>query len=187
MPSIAAHMAVAKILSTKLNKNTPDFYRGNLLPDILEGSMVDTHFKVEGEHFMVTDVNQAKENLILTNDLDLGYFTHLLLDKLFLEEFVPTHIGRYDLFKTKEMYQDYDKVNFDIVNCFGLDVESLTNVLTEKYDCNINTEKFETNIRCLNNKEISDGEYLKKEEFKLFLQEAAEKIYDEVKKLKYTR
>ena len=181
MPSVAAHMAVAKILSEKLNKNTPDFFRGNLLPDIKVGDMVDTHFKVQGDHFMVTDVNEAKKNLVLTEDLDLGYFTHLLLDKLFLEEYIPKYIDRYDLFKTKEMYQDYDKVSFDIVSYFGIDVESLSEILVDNYNCDINMEKLETNIRCLNKKEISDGKYLKKEEFKKFLEYAAERIYEEVK------
>lgn len=181
MPSVAAHMAVAKLLSEKLNINTPDFYRGNLLPDLRVGSMIDSHFKVQGEHFLVTDIDEAKKNLVLTNDLDLGYYTHLLLDKLFLEEFVPTYINRYDLFKTKEMYSDYDKVNFDIVDYFNLDVESLSEILTEDYGCDIDLEKLKTNIRCLNKKEVSDGKYLKKEEFKKFLVEAAERIYEEVK------
>lgn len=181
MPSVAAHMAVAKLLSEKLNINTPDFYRGNLLPDILAGSMVDSHFKVQGEHFLVTDVDEAKKNLVLTNDLDLGYYTHLLLDKLFLEEFVPTYIKRYDLFKTKEMYIDYDLINFDIVDYFGLDVENLSDVLTEKYNFEIDEKKLETNIRCLNNKKIGEGKYLKKEEFKKFLIEASDRIYEEVK------
>ena len=57
MPKIIDKMATYKKFLIQQQS-----YDGSTYSNI--GSMVDTHFKVEGEHFMVTDVNQAKENLI---------------------------------------------------------------------------------------------------------------------------
>ncbi len=36
MPSISAHMVVAKEVSKKLNISSDDFIKGNLLPDIID-------------------------------------------------------------------------------------------------------------------------------------------------------
>lgn len=184
MPSIAAHMTIAKLLSEKLDIEDEDFYRGNLLPDVISTTREASHFKVQGEHFLVPDLEDAKRSLTLTESMYLGYYTHLLLDKYFLEEFVPTYIGRFDLFKTKEMYSDYDEINGFIISSFGLDVETITKILSENYDCDIDKEKLEKNISCLNKEKNGEGIYLKKEPFRNFLEEVSDKIYDDVKILK---
>lgn len=181
MPSIAAHMTIAKLLSEKLDIEEEDFYRGNLLPDVISATREASHFKVQGEHFLVPDLEDAKRNLTLTESMYLGYYTHLLLDKYFLEEFVPIYIRRFDLFKTKEMYSDYDEINGFIVTSFGLDVETITKILSENYGCDIDKEKLEKNISCLNNEKNGEGIYLKKEQFRYFLEEVSDKIYDDVK------
>ena len=181
MPSIAAHMTIAKLLSEKLDIEDEDFYRGNLLPDVIKTPREESHFKVQGEHFLVPNLEVAKKSLALTESMYLGYYTHLLLDKYFLEEFIPTYIGRYDLFKTKEMYLDYDEINLFIVNTFNLDVETITKILSENYVCDIDQEKLEKNISCLNKEKNGEGIYLKREQFRTFLEEVSNKIYDDVK------
>ena len=45
MPSIAAHMAVAKLISDKLYIDKEEFYKGNILPDIID--IPDSHHKMQ--------------------------------------------------------------------------------------------------------------------------------------------
>ena len=85
MPSITPHMVVATEVAKILNINSEDFIRGNLLPDIID--IKNSHHKVESGIYMIPDIDYFIKKLDLTNDLDLGYLTHLLLDKHYL---IPT-------------------------------------------------------------------------------------------------
>lgn len=49
MPSIAAHMVVAKIIGEKLNIYNKDFIRGNILPDVV--NIDDSHHKLKVNTF----------------------------------------------------------------------------------------------------------------------------------------
>ena len=87
MPNISSHMIVAKLVSEKLHINDSDFLKGNLLPDVVNNS--NSHHKIPGKYYIIPDTEFFKQKLNLKNKLELGYFTHLLLDKYFLEEYIP--------------------------------------------------------------------------------------------------
>ncbi len=176
MPSIACHMIVAKLVSEKLNIKSDDYIIGNLLPDIAK-SKEESHKKVQGNYFLVPDIKYFKETLDLKNKTDLGILTHLLLDKHFLEEFMP-HNNK--LFEDKTIYKEYDLLNYKLIKKFNLDVDYLVKILSN-FNSNIDKDKLKLNLNCLTNKETGNTVYLKLDEVSNFLFEVSDKICEEIK------
>lgn len=177
MPNIAAHMIVAKEVSERLKINDNDFIRGNLLPDVINIS--NSHNKIKGKYFLIPDIEYFKKNLNPTSNLDLGYLTHLLLDKYYLEEFIPQYVGDLTVFERKVIYHEYDLVNYDLVKRFNLDVDNLEIILSEMKD-NINKDKLKLNIDNLKRREVGDTTYLKVDEFSTFLSNISIRISKEI-------
>ena len=177
MPNIAAHMIVAKEVSERLKINDNDFIRGNLLPDVINIS--NSHNKIKGKYFLIPDIEYFKKNLNPTSSLDLGYLTHLLLDKYYLEEFIPQYVGDLTVFERKVIYHEYDLVNYDLVKRFNLDVDNLEIILSEMKD-NINKDKLKLNIDNLKRREVGDTTYLKVDEFSTFLSNISIRISKEI-------
>ena len=73
MPSIAAHMVVAKLLEEKLGFKSTEFIKGNLLPDIID--IKDSHHKIKGKYYFIPDLEYFKNTLDLSNDLYLCIIT----------------------------------------------------------------------------------------------------------------
>lgn len=177
MPSIAAHMVMAKLIGDKLQIDSPEFIRGNLLPDVILEE--DSHHKIQGKVFKIPNIDYFKETLDLSNPLYLGYFIHLLLDKHFLEEFVPNNISNLEVFKQKIMYHEYDIVNYHLVRVFGLDVDYLRSILTQ-YEVPVKDDKLSKNLEFLSRKEVGTTTYLKAENFEQFLIDIVPIIMKEV-------
>lgn len=175
MPSIACHMIVAKLVSEKLHIASDDFIRGNLLPDIMKNKE-ESHKKIQGTYFLVPDIKYFKENLDLNNKMDLGYFTHLLLDKYFLEEFMPFN---NNLFEDKTIYKEYDLINYKLIKKFNLDVDYLVKILSN-ITINIDKEKLKNNLECLKNKETGDTQYLNFDALSNFLVDVSNNIYEKI-------
>ena len=178
MPSIAAHMVVAKLVGEKLNIYNPEFIRGNLLPDVI--NIEDSHHKIKGVRHNIPDIEYFKNNLDLSNELYLGYYVHLLLDKYYLDDYIPTHVDNKDIFKDKTIYKDYCKVNPLLINKFELDIEYLKEVLSN-YEQDIIEEKLNDNINYLMSTYTADTTYLKFDEFSTFLSDISDTIYEEIK------
>lgn len=179
MPSIAGHMAVAKLVSEKLNINDLNFIKGNLLPDII--LKPDSHHQVKGTYFMVPSLEYFREKLDLTNNIHLGYFVHILLDYYFLEEFVPNNITDLNIFANGTMYKEYDKVNYQLVKRFNLDVKNLKAILSN-FDEEIDNQKLAYNLECLSLSIIEETEYLNFDSFANFLNKILDIIIMEIKK-----
>lgn len=177
MPSIAGHMVVAKLVSEKLKIDDLDFIKGNVLPDILNNPL--SHYKKIGKYFLVPDIQFFKQKLDLNNKLELGYFTHLLLDKYFLEEYIPNNISDLKIFDNKIIYEEYNLINYLLVKKFDLDVLYLKNLLNE-IDYDISKEKLEKNIKWLCNTKFGDTKYLDFESFSSFLYNISFRIYKEI-------
>lgn len=176
MPSIASHMVVAKLVSEKLNINDIDFIKGNLLPDIVNN--FQSHHKIQGKYYLIPDIDFFKQKLNLNKKLELGYFTHLLLDKYFLEEYIPYNVNNLKTYEN--IYKEYDAINYRLVKKFNLDVLYLQKILSEINE-DIDSEKLTKNLECLSNKEIGETKYLNFEDFSSFLYNIAQKISEEVK------
>lgn len=180
MPSIAGHMVVAKLVAEKLKISDPEFIRGNLLPDIIEKE--DSHHKIKGKYFLVPDLNYFKYNLDLNNNLNLGYYVHLLLDKYFLEDFILENISNLDVFENKIIYNEYSQINYQLVKKFKLDVEYLKKIL-KKFEVSINLDKLEYNLQCLSSTKVGETSYLKFQDFSKFLYDISQVISKEIEKL----
>ena len=177
MPSITPHMVVATEVAKILNINSEDFIRGNLLPDIID--IKNSHHKVESDIYLIPDIDYFIKKLDLTNDLDLGYLTHLLLDKHYLEDYLKKIYPNKNIFLAKKIYNDYDILNHSLVNNFNLDVEYIEKALM-KYDCKIKEEKLKYNINCLKNNISGKTYYLNINSFSKFLKEVSKTISEEL-------
>lgn len=177
MPSIAAHMVVAKLVSENLNIDDSDFIKGNLLPDII--SKENSHHRIKGKYFLVPDLDYFKDNLDLNNSLYLGYYAHLLLDKYFLEEFVPQNIANLDVFRNEIIYNKYSIINYQLVKEFDLNVEYLKRILTD-FNVDICKDKLDYNLYCLSIIDNGKTKYLNFQDFAKFLRDISQGISKEL-------
>jgi len=177
MPNISAHMIVAMEVARKLNINSNEFIKGNLLPDIID--VEDSHHKVQNGVYMVPDIEYFFKKLDFNDDLNIGYFTHLLLDKYYLNDYLESLYPNTNIFLDGDIYKDYDYLNYLIVNRFGLDINYLEHIL-KQYDCKILEEKLKYNIECLKQKKYGKTKYLNFESFACFLLEVSDTISKEM-------
>lgn len=182
MPSIASHFVVAKLVSKHLNINSDDFYKGNILPDIIDIS--NSHVKIKGTYYEIPNIEYISKNINFNNDLELGYFCHLLLDKYFLEEYVLDKVKNYkeiDPFLSKRMYNDYTKINYRLVKYFDLDVSYLNRIMNN-IDLSLNDEKVNSNLNSINTKEVFGKlECLDLKSYISFLEDISLRISNELK------
>jgi len=138
MASAIIHMAVAKRVKEKLNLtlNDKEFYLGTIAPDIskeIDRPRDETHFakdkKINLEYFE----NKYKE--YLNNPFELGYYIHLCVDYLWLDNvvekiFKDTEIklltGEVVKLKEKEfdkmIYNDYTNMNILLLEEYNMDL-----------------------------------------------------------------
>lgn len=167
MPSIAAHMICAKLVANKLNINDPEFIKGNILPDIIATN--NSHHKIKGKYYYVPDIDYFLNILDLKNNLYLGYLTHLLLDKYFLENYIYNVVAGKEVFLSRLMYQEYDIINYELLKKFNINISYLNSVLKD-FNVPINEQKYHLNLRSLNNIDTSNHLiYLNVENFSKFL------------------
>lgn len=182
MPSIAAHMSVAKMISDKLSIKDEDFIRGNLLPDVTNKK--DSHHRMKGSYFLVPNIEYVKENYDLKDILYLGNYVHLLLDYYYLEEFLPKYVtNTIELFDSKELYKEYDRLNKPLLDDFEIDINKLTKILS-KFDKDIiNERKLKYNLECLNKVDNDELKYIKIKDFEDFLINISDRIVDEIEEI----
>lgn len=177
MPNISAHIIVAMKVSKKLKLNSDEFIKGNLLPDIID--MEDSHHKVKNGVYMVPDIEYFLQNLDFSKDLNIGYLTHLLLDKHYLSDYLESLYPNKNIFLDGIIYKDYDYLNSRLVDRYGLDIDKLENILSQ-YDCKILEVKLKYNIECLKKKKDGKTKYLNFENFASFLLEVSDTISKEL-------
>lgn len=94
---------------------------------------------------------------------------------------MPSKYDR-DIFNNgdKSIYKDYDILNKDIVEYFNIDVDYLTNILSE-FDEDIELKKLDLNLKCLKINEDGKTTYLDKDDFIKFLSDISIVIAEEIK------
>lgn len=178
MPSIAAHMVVAKLVGEKLNIYNEQFIRGNILPDVV--NINNSHHKIKGKNFLIPDTDYFKKRLDLSNMINLGYYVHLLLDKYYLEEYVPEYIKNESIFENKSIYSEYTILNYKLVNMYDLDVLYLVDILNFNDDY-VDVVKLKENVGFLSSKSDDDLEILDLPSFSLFLEDISNRLCEEIK------
>ena len=140
MASAIIHLAIAKELLDSLNiKNKYDYYLGAIAPDIAK----QVGITKEESHFIKNTYNNVPNIKIFTekypnfknNDFDLGYFIHLLTDKLWREDYLSNYtnstlklLDGSNLETTPEelqkiLYSDYTNLNIQLIDDYDLDLE----------------------------------------------------------------
>lgn len=184
MPSVAAHMICAKWVSDKLKIKDLDFIKGNLLPDIIDMPSEKSHLKIKGKYYEIPNVEVFLENANLKNNLTLGYLSHLLLDKYFLEDYIYDVVNGEEIFLNGKIYEEYDIINYKLLKKFEIDVEYLSKILKDFNVC-VAEEKYIANLKSLNNGYLDkELKYLELENFSNFLIETSNKIAEYIKEVK---
>ncbi|MBO5371590.1 MAG: hypothetical protein J6A75_02605 [Lachnospiraceae bacterium] len=112
MPSYTIHLAVAKkYLEHHKEEDENAFYQGVIAPDLKEKPA--SHF---GKSSSRPDLKAYKEIVGLNSSYDRGYYLHLLTDKLFYRKYLAE--GEF----SKEIYNDYDKINRSIIEAYQLKI-----------------------------------------------------------------
>lgn len=140
MASIMIHLAIAKKVKDYFAvKKEKDYYLGAIAPDISKqiGESKDK------SHFLINTTDNIP-NIILFikryptfkyNSFNLGYYTHLMTDKLWIEEFLPTFIqdntikllnGSIISTTPEEienmLYSDFTNMNLRIIDEYEMDL-----------------------------------------------------------------
>lgn len=184
MPSIASHFVSAKIISKELSIHSDEFYKGCILPDIIK--LQDSHYKIRGTYYLIPNIDKYKENSI-QSDLNKGYLAHLLLDKYFLEEYIPSNISNYkeiNLFSIDKIYSDYSILNGLLINKYNLDLKYINRIM-KTYDVNLDEKKFNNNLNHINNLEIGELNFINFNTYTKFLENISIVIAKELKEMEY--
>jgi len=140
MASAIIHLAIAKELLDSLPiKNTYNYYLGAIAPDIAKQvgiTKADSHF-IKNTYNNVPNLTIFTEKYpnFYKNDFELGYYIHLLTDKLWIEEYLNNHslnssitlLDGSSMETTKEelqkiLYSDYTNLNIQLIEDYDLDL-----------------------------------------------------------------
>lgn len=113
-----------------------------------------------------------------------GYLCHLLLDKCFLEEYIPKNIPDYqkiNLFSLNMMYNDYTNMNVLLLNKYNLNLTDIIHTMKLSLE-NIDKIKYEKNLKNIIPQEQGPLKYIKFNEFSEFLEDISIRIAKQIKR-----
>lgn len=214
MPGYIMHVTFAKLVAEKLGIESSNRYlAGSLIPDACTQSQDKDktigHFaKRLNGLFKDPKLNIFLEKYgdLLADDIVLGIYSHLYLDKYFYSEFMYEIFEFYDktmvnkkngdkfsiwdeFFSKNGVYQEYSAMNKMFINDYDLDIDSLNFDIKELPDITefdyskLKTFK-ERVIMFMKEKGRYTGKYIEYEQLKLFLEELAARFANHIKDLK---
>lgn len=152
MPGYVIHLAVANEYVKKHPneiKNLPDFFRGNISPDLTtKDKKGETHY---GETSSVLYLRKYFEKNNLESDYSKGYFLHLVTDYIFYNKILE--------YISKDIYNDYDILNRYLMEKYDVKLidEVKDNVLFKEGNTKIlNRETAEKTIDIVSNYELKN-------------------------------
>ena len=120
----------------------------------------------------------------LKSNLALGYLSHFLLDKYFLENYIYEVVKGEEIFLNGKIYEEYDIINYKLLEKFNIDVKYLNEILKD-FEVPVDDKKYESNIKSLNNGYINkELKYLNIDNFSNFLIVTSSNIADYIKEVK---
>ncbi len=186
MPSIVAHYICGKLVAKKLNIVSNEYIKGNLYPDYID---VTYHYRIAGKRFEIPNIDEfIKENNPTNNYFKLGFLTHLILDKLYLDDFVLNDIyskidNQINIFEEADIYNDYTIISTKLLNNYNFNLDEIDNLMLREK--NINITKYKKNIEVIRKNKDKNLKYLNTQSFIHFLNEAADKISEYIITNKY--
>lgn len=140
MASIMIHLAIAKKVKEHFDiRKEKDYYLGAIAPDISR----QIGESKEKSHFLINTIDNIPNITLFIkryptfkyNPFNLGYYTHLMTDKLWIEKFIPTLIqdntikllnGSIISTNPEEienmLYSDYTNINRQIIDEYEMDL-----------------------------------------------------------------
>lgn len=195
MSSIILHLCIGNEVKKRLNLSDKFIY-GALLPDILRMSGIqrnETHYitKYIDGVFEVPDLEKyLNENLkdIKENDVKLGYYAHLLQDKIWYNHYVIDYVsvdkddnskikflndGKiYELKDyTSHMYNDFSRLDMYIIEKYNVHIEKIKEKLLKFTE--------DSNIQRIIDESLSEKVYVKKGDGFFLNESGADKYIDE--------
>lgn len=189
MPNIVAHYVCGNLVARKLQITDKEFIKGNLYPDYVDKNK---HYRIKGRMFEIPDIERFMSEEQMSNQLfKLGFLTHLMLDKLFLDNYVVDSIyskidKRINIFTPERIYQDYTNISNMLLNYYHLDIEDIDNIMLPEQD-RIDILKYRFNTEVIKECKSTQLQYLDFPSFITFLDNSSEEIAHHVKTKKYIR
>jgi len=139
MPGIAEHCTETELVSRILGIGDDDFLVGSVLPDVMSGDKDTTHFRKTRAFYLVPSVTAANKGLKLAGGLKKGCLNHFLFDKHTSDAQVPRlrRVGGENLFSSGKVYEDYTRMNYRLLEFFGIDKEKWNKVLKHTQHCGV--------------------------------------------------
>ena len=142
MASSLIHIVIAKKIKEQLNikiENEKDYYLGSIAPDIskqIGKSKMESHFLINTKDDIPNiNIFIKRYPAFKYNSFNLGYFTHLYVDKLWFEEFMPNITDYHNIRLldgtilnttseeiTQLIYSDYTNLNIKLIEDYDLDL-----------------------------------------------------------------
>ncbi len=206
MASILIHLAIAKKVKEAIEvKKEKDYYLGAIAPNISK----QIGESKEKSHFIINTINDIPNIAIFVkryptfkyNSFNLGYFTHLMTDKIWNGEFTPNLIedntiklldGTKLTTTTEEitrmLYSDYTNLNQKIIDEYELDLsifyEEFTPPITQLQE--VPVDKLDILINkvgiIIQNSKVEKSYTLDFEAIKEFIENTTKIIIEELKR-----
>lgn len=185
MPNIVAHYICGKLVAKKLNIKDDDYLKGNLYPDYIDK---DKHYRIQGKIFEIPDLDKfIQEEKISNKYFKLGFLTHLMLDKLFLDGFVIDDIytkldKNINIFESDKIYLDYTNMSKTLMNYYHLNFKEIDDLMLKEK--NIDIKKYKSNVEVIKDSTTNNLKYIDINHFINFLESAANQVYIYIKEKK---
>lgn len=149
MSSLKMHIAISMKIKEEFNYSNI-FLLGAILPDIIKliiGNRKITHFEKQEIIDLDEFINKQKN---LENELVLGYYAHLIEDKIWYELYMREKYFKLPEYSDSKLYNDYSFVDniFYKDRCIDMDTQNISEMLYEAI------EKININDICLMDSEI---------------------------------
>ena len=144
MSSLKMHIAISKKIKEEFNLSNI-FLLGAILPDIIKliiGNRKATHFEKQGIIDLDEFISKQKN---LENELVLGYYAHLIEDKIWYELYMREKYFKLPEYSDNKLYNDYSFVDniFYKDRYIDMDTRNIGEILYEAI------EKININDICL--------------------------------------
>ncbi|MCI9234245.1 MAG: hypothetical protein HFH08_06640 [Bacilli bacterium] len=174
MPSFASHIVVAKMVSKKLRlKDSLSYYRGTIYPDLIDEK---NHYKKTEGNIRIAVPAHYLESQKMFSFFELGYYIHLLLDEIYLREYIlGQNVHPENMFLDNSIYEDYTLLHQKLCQDFYISEDFLYKVLN--MDREVVEEKNRKHYEYIRIKESKAMfHHLDYELYLNFLKDAADKI-----------
>lgn len=139
MASAIIHIAIAKELLKEYSvDNEKDYFLGSIAPDIAKQIGIpryESHFETDKKDSPNIELFKNRYPLFQYNSFELGYYIHLMSDKIWFEKFLPNIVENSSIklldgtiLKLDEeqindmIYSDYTNINVDVIEEYNLDL-----------------------------------------------------------------